>query len=176
MTDADQAADRPRGGDAQQQDGCHPEEHEEEVSQSQRPSILLVGAEEVATGGKVDPRADAAAQQVDQQRQCRCESKQEKQRRQQRHGSCWRAAKARRNGTPNGWAVSTTSYPAPAPPKIRRQSAMTCSTVARYAVRTSAMRAATSTCDSGSTNNASPPAGRSRSSRSVTFSPVQSCA
>ena len=71
--------------------------------------MLALGARQVPRGGKVDPRADAPAQQMDEQRHGDAGAEQQIQRREEAHGSCWRAAKARRSGTPNGASVSTTA-------------------------------------------------------------------
>ncbi len=91
------------------QDRQHAEQHQDEISKAQRAAVLSLGAREIARRGELDARARAPPHQMDEQRHGDAQTKQQIQRREEAHGSCWRAAKARRSGTPKGASVDTTS-------------------------------------------------------------------
>ena len=102
-------ANGPRRGERDGEHREHAQEHQQQISDAQRAAVLLLGAKQVARRGEVDARADAAPHQMDEERHRDRGAEREVQWREKAHGSCWRAANARRSGTPKGASVETTS-------------------------------------------------------------------
>jgi hypothetical protein len=71
--------------------------------------VLSLGASEIARCWKLDARADSATQEVKQQWDESSAGERQPERSEKAHGNCWRAANARRSGTPNGASVVMTS-------------------------------------------------------------------
>ena len=68
VTCAGPARDRSRGGGRDENDDRDPKEHEENIAEAERSTVLLLRARQVARRRKLDARADASPQQMDQQR------------------------------------------------------------------------------------------------------------
>ena len=113
------ADDRTRGRERDEEHRRDAQQHEQQIAQPQIAAVLALGAHEVARRGKLDARADAAAQRwmssgtAAAARAARASENIE--RREEAHGGAavrhgaWRAANARRSGTPNGASVITSS-------------------------------------------------------------------
>jgi hypothetical protein len=81
------ARDRACGRKRDEQDDEHPQQHQEKVPEAQRSTVLALCPGEVARGGKLDTRADASAEEVQQQRHGRGTGESEPQRCEKAHGS-----------------------------------------------------------------------------------------
>ncbi len=120
-----------RGGERDEQHDGHAQQQQQRVARLEFTRVLLLRAQEVTHGGKVQPHLDLAPAQVQPERHRRGQSEQQREGGKQAHGSRWRERKARRTGTTNGAFVKIGSYDAPAPASRDRHSPIASSTVAR---------------------------------------------
>jgi hypothetical protein len=96
-----------REGD--EQDDEHPQQHQQKISEPERPTVLSFGASEISRSWELDTRADAPPEEVQEEWDRGGARKGEPEWREKAHGSSWRAANARLSGTPKGESVVMTS-------------------------------------------------------------------
>ena len=100
-----QPRQRARGGQGDEQHDDHAQQHQQDVAHLEFARVVLLGAQQVAHGRKLDAHLDLAAPQVQPERNRRRKAQQQRQRREQAHGSRRRERKARRTGTAKGASV-----------------------------------------------------------------------